>query len=68
MKRIERESNRGVSAEQVRGRGAMDGAGSERRRGGSCEQEVSSWNPSTPVGAKKNSLRKLGEFFYLTAK
>ncbi len=23
---------------------------------------------STPVGAKKNSLRKLGEFFYLTAK
>jgi hypothetical protein len=58
-------SNREVSARQVPRKGAMDGAVSERRRGGRNKQDVCDWNPSTPLGTviKKASAKE--DFFIL---
>ena len=55
--------NRGMSAEQVRGKAGMDAGGSECRRGGGNRQEVCDHSHSIPVGDVNETLAITAKVF-----
>ena len=57
------ELNRGMSAEQVRGKAGMDAGGSECRRGGGNRQEVCDHSHSIPVGDVNETLAVTAKVF-----
>ena len=57
------ELNRGMSAEQVRGKAGMDAGGSECRRGGGNRQEVCDHSHSIPVGDVNETLAITAKVF-----